>query len=114
MNWQSYLVPGFFLAFLGWRFWRFRLVRRQLPGLLAEGAVIVDVRSPAEFAGGANPGSRNIPLEEIAAACAQLDPGKPVIVCCASGTRSAMAAGVLRAKGFGKVVNAGPWKNTLI
>jgi rhodanese-related sulfurtransferase len=36
-----------------------------------------------------------------------------VVVCCASGTRSAAAAAILKARGFKEVVNAGPWTNTL-
>ncbi len=35
----------------------------------------------------------------------------PSIVCCASGTRSAMAAHRLRRLGFGRVVNAGSWRS---
>ena len=33
--------------------------------LMANGAVIIDVRNPGEFAGGAAPGSENIPLATI-------------------------------------------------
>ena len=36
---------------------------------------------------------------------------RPVIVCCASGTRSAMAAHRLRRLGFKQVVNAGSWRS---
>ncbi|OGR59095.1 MAG: hypothetical protein A2X36_16900 [Elusimicrobia bacterium GWA2_69_24] len=84
-----------------------------MPELLARGAVIVDVRSPGEFAGGNRPGSINIPLDELPARAKELDPSKPVIVCCASGTRSGIARGILMAKGFREVLNAGPWTNTL-
>ena len=80
---------------------------------MAEGAVIVDVRSPAEFGSGANPKSINIPLDQIEAGVSKLDPAKPVVVFCASGTRSAMAARILQGKGFAQVTNAGPWRNTL-
>jgi rhodanese-related sulfurtransferase len=34
-----------------------------------------------------------------------------VIVCCASGTRSAIARLRLRKQGFERVLNAGPWHN---
>lgn len=110
----SYLIPALVLGFLGWRFMGFRRVRGALPGLLGAGAVIVDVRSPGEFAGGAAPGSVNIPLRELASRAGELDPSKPVVLCCASGTRSAMAAAILKRAGFSLVYDAGPWGNTLV
>jgi phage shock protein E len=100
-------------AFVAWRFVSPLLARRKIPQWLKEGAVVVDVRSSGEFAGGARPGSVNIPLDQLAKRSSELDKSKPVILCCASGTRSAMAAGVLRKQGFGRVMNAGPWTNTL-
>lgn len=109
---QSYLMPAALAGFLGWRFLRFRLVRREIPSLLALGGVIVDVRSRGEFAAGAREGSINIPLDELERGVSRLDRAKPVVVCCASGTRSAMAASVLKRKGFQSVLNAGPWTNT--
>lgn len=111
---QSYLIPAAVLAFLGWRRWSFLAVRKRLPELLKQGAVVVDVRSPAEFAAGAGPGSLNIPLGDLAQGLKRLDPAKPVVVCCASGTRSAAAAAILRKNGFTRVVNAGPWTNTVV
>jgi phage shock protein E len=116
MDWkspQSFLVPVLFVGFIIWRFARFRGVKRQIPALLSGGAVIVDVRSRGEYQVGAREGSINIPLDELEQGAARLDPATPVVVCCASGTRSAMAAATLRRKGFAKVVNAGPWTNTL-
>ena len=113
-NFQSYLVPTLFIAFFAWRFLRFRKVKSQLPKLLAEGAVIVDVRSAGEFAQASNPQSINIPLGEIHSRSKELDPGKVIVLCCASGTRSGMAVGILKKNGFNRVMNAGSWMNTLI
>jgi phage shock protein E len=87
------------------------LVRRRLPALLKEGAQVVDVRSVAEYAGGHAAGSVNIPLPEIATRAQELDRNRPVIVCCASGTRSAIAARRLRGQGFKRVLNAGSWRS---
>ncbi len=81
--------------------------------MLKRGGVIVDVRSPGEFAAGANPLSRNIPLGELEGRLKELDPAVPVMVCCASGMRSALAAAILRRAGFQEVVNMGSWSNTL-
>jgi rhodanese-related sulfurtransferase len=106
-------ILGGVLLFVAFRLLRFWRVRGELPKLMAEGAVIVDVRSPAEFASGANPKSINIPLDQMESRASTLDPKKPVVVCCASGTRSAMAARILQGKGFAQVTTAGPWRNTL-
>ena len=90
-----------------------RLLRgRKVPAsLVAEkirsGAVILDVRSPEEFRSGAYPGALNIPLGALAARLSELPKGKPVVVYCASGVRSASAARVLGAAGFADVLNAG-------
>jgi len=107
----DYILPGLIVAFVAWRILSPWLVRRRLPALLQEGAQVVDVRSAGEFAGGHSPGSLNIPLGEIAHRAGELDRERCVIVCCASGTRSAIARLRLRGMGFRRVVNAGPWFN---
>ncbi len=108
---SDYAIPGVVIAFIAWRILSPLLVRRRLPALLEAGAQVVDVRSAGEFAAGHSPGSINIPLQEIGERARQLDPKRCVIVCCASGTRSAMARLRLRGLGFRQVVNAGPWTN---
>ena len=110
---QPYLIPAAVAAFLLFRYIRFRLARGRLPDLAARGAVFVDVRTPAEYASGSRPGSVNIPLDSLARRAAELDKTRPIVLCCASGARSAAAAAILRQLGFAEVVNAGPWKNTL-
>ena len=106
-----YLVPALVIVYLGWRFTSTLLLRRRLPALLAAGAQVVDVRSPAEFAAGHHEGSRNIPLDTLSSPIGALDQGRPVVVCCASGTRSGIALRILRKKGFKQVVNAGSWRS---
>jgi len=67
------------------------------------GARIVDVREPEEYAEGHLPGSVNIPLANLTLTpelCAS-----PLIVVCASGGRSAHAAGILEAAGHPEVAN---------
>ncbi len=75
--------------------------------MVANGAQLVDVRSPQEFGMGAIPGSKNVPLQSIHAAEQVLDKSKPVIVYCASGMRSEQAKGVLSQLGFDAVHNLG-------
>jgi rhodanese-related sulfurtransferase len=107
----DYILPGLVVAFFGWRVVSSLLARRRIPALLKEGAQVVDVRSPAEFFAGHAPGSVNVPLQDIEQGAKALDPNKWVIVCCASGTRSAMAGRKLRNLGFSRVLNAGSWRN---
>ncbi len=70
-------------------------------------AVIVDVREPQEFTSGHIARAINIPLGQIAARSQELKKykEKPVILCCASGARSARAAAMLRKEGFTDVRN---------
>lgn len=110
---QPYLLFAGVAAYLLFRHFRFKAARSRLPGLAADGAVFVDVRSPAEFAAGNRPGSVNIPLETLAGQAQKLDKNKPVVLCCASGARSGIAAGILKGLGFRHATNAGPWQNTL-
>jgi len=107
---QPYLFPLCVLAaFLGWR-WVSRVRgRRAIAGLRGERALVIDVRSPAEFTSGHVSGSLNIPLARLADAPLDVDRGSWLIVCCASGTRSAVAKGILRRRGFAKVINGGSW-----
>ncbi len=107
----DYILPGLAVAYVAWRIGTSIVARRRIPSLLAEGAQVVDVRGPGEFAGGHAAGSVNIPLQDIDARAKELDPNRWVIVCCASGTRSAMARRRLRGLGFSRVLNAGSWRN---
>ncbi|MBS1526348.1 MAG: rhodanese-like domain-containing protein [Bacteroidetes bacterium] len=85
--------------------------KTDLGKLIAEGAQIIDVRTPAEYASGHIKGSVNIPLSTLESRLGKLKKDRPVITCCASGIRSRSAAAILRSKGFGKVYNAGSWLN---
>lgn len=71
------------------------------------GASIVDVRNPDEFSGGAYPGAINIPLPSLAGRLGEIPRDRPVVLYCRSGARSGVAAQMLRAAGFGDVLNAG-------
>ena len=81
--------------------------------LIDKGAVIIDVRTPAEFKEGHIPGSRNIPLDQIGSKSAELKKaGKPVITVCRSGSRSGMAKSKLSASGL-EVYNGGGWQSLI-
>lgn len=85
----------------------------ELNELKAAGALVLDVRTPAEFSQGCVPGSLNIPLDQLPSRLGELDPARPVLLCCASGGRSGMAKQFLDREGFQRTVNAGPWTNLL-
>jgi rhodanese-related sulfurtransferase len=65
----------------------------------------IDVREPGEVAEGTLPGAINIPLGELPGRLHELDPTRRVVLLCRSGARSARAAEMLTADGFGDVVN---------
>lgn len=69
---------------------------------------VVDVRTPAEFMGGHVAGSINIPLQEIPKRLEELKKMKHIILCCASGGRSASATSYLLQQGI-KCENGGSW-----
>ena len=78
----------------------------------AQGAVIIDVRSPAEFASGHADGAVNIPLDQLEAKLGTIkNYQKPVIVCCASGMRSGRAKALLTSRGITDLHDAGSWQN---
>ena len=80
---------------------------------MANGAVIIDVRNPGEFKGGAAPGSQNIPLAAIPGKIKQIKSLEvPVICVCASGMRSGAAKAQLKAAGV-EAYNGGPWTKML-
>lgn len=98
---------------LGYKWWSARRVVAMLPALRQQGATLVDVRSDAEFAGGNAPGTVNIPLPELGRRLNEIPKNVPVVLCCASGTRSGMARLLLKKNGYTQVFNAGRWSNLL-
>jgi phage shock protein E len=80
----------------------------DLASKIQAGAKVVDVRSKAEFNDGHHPKATNIPLDALQARIAEFGPkDKCIIVYCASGGRSAMAARLLKEAGYADVINAG-------
>lgn len=80
--------------------------------LAKKGAIILDVRSKGEYAGGHIKGSINISLDTLSNNLSKLkDKNKVIITCCASGMRSASAKSILKSNGFTQVHNGGGWSN---
>jgi rhodanese-related sulfurtransferase len=97
----------------GYKWWNARRVIGMLPDLKKSGATLVDVRSAAEFASGSAPGTINIPLQELGSRLGEIPKTAPVVLCCASGTRSGMARMMLKKNGYKEVFNIGTWGNFL-
>ena len=77
--------------------------------LIEKGALLVDVRTPEEFAQGHVNASVNIPLDELPNHLSDFDGKENIIVFCRSGARSGMAKSILNQAGYQNVVNGGPW-----
>ena len=84
--------------------------KADLGELVRQGAIIIDVRTKGEYAGGHISGSVNIPLDKLVGSVGKFkDKNQPIITCCASGGRSATAKGVLTSRGYNNVHNGGSW-----
>jgi len=80
---------------------------RPAANLSAE-PIIVDVRTPQEYAGGAFPGAINIPLDDLQMRLGELgSKSREITLYCASGARSAYAQRVLQQLGFTNTKNGG-------
>lgn len=75
------------------------------------GAVLLDVRTPEEYAAGHLPGALNLNYRapDVAEQLARLNPANTYVLYCASGNRSSKTALLLQEQGFQHVVNAGAY-----
>jgi phage shock protein E len=76
---------------------------------IKEGAFLVDVRTPSEFAQGSVKGAVNIPLDALNRSFDKFKNKKHIVVFCRSGARSGQAKSILESNGFSNVINGGPW-----
>ncbi len=97
MRWRQFLTPVSSL--------NFEQCKTYLDGTPADGVTILDVRQPNEYQSGHIPGAKLIPLPQLGERIKELDPKKPVVVYCAIGGRSRVAAQMLAGKGFEEVYN---------
>ena len=97
----------------GYKWWNARKVAGLLPELRQRGATLVDVRSAGEYASGHAPGTLNIPLQELSSRLGEIPKSSPVVVGCASGSRSGMAKLLLKKNGYPDVYNISTWRKFL-
>jgi rhodanese-related sulfurtransferase len=81
--------------------------------LIDNGAFLVDVRTPSEFAEGHVEQSINIPLDTIEQNIQKFKDKNHVLVFCRSGNRSAHAKIILEQHGIKNVTNGGTWQDVL-
>ena len=84
---------------------------KQIAEFTAKNAVIIDVRTYEEFAGGHIKNSKNIPLQVIESKINDIKKlNKPVIACCRTGRRSGIASMILKKNGI-DAMNGGGWQS---
>ena len=76
-----------------------------------DGVVFLDVREPAEVAGGKIAGATSIPRGVLEFSTEKLADAETVVVYCAAGGRAALAGATLKTLGFNDVRNAGGFKD---
>src|SRR5579884_2265209 len=67
--------------------------------------MVVDVRTAVEYGAGHIEDAVNLPLSKLSERVGELPRGRPLVVCCATGYRSAIAVSVLRRHGVGQVTD---------
>lgn len=104
MRWKPFLTPiqSSFTADQAKKF------ITQTPG---DRFTLLDVRQPEEYAAGHIPGALLVPLGDLPKRMSEINQDKPVLVYCAIGGRSRVAAQMMAEEGFGKVYDlAGGFK----
>lgn len=80
--------------------------------LVAKGALLLDVRTPQEFAEDHVLGALNVPVQELSMRLDELGPKeRPIVIYCRSGARSASAKHLLQDAGFRHVHDMGAMFN---
>lgn len=69
--------------------------------------VLIDVRTPEEFASGHIPGAINISVQTMPDRLAEIPRDKAIVVYCHTGNRSATASSILSKAGYGQVYDLG-------
>jgi phage shock protein E len=84
----------------------------KLHDKIQAGALVVDVRTPADFGTGAYPGAVNIPVDQVEKRLSEFgDPKRAIVLYCRSGHRAGQAKSILEKNGFVDVTNGGGLKD---
>ena len=105
VNMAGYMAENLALGFVKNFHWD------ELDALPRDGsAVLLDVRTPGEYARGHGEGFVNIPVDELRQRLDEIPRGKPVYVNCQSGLRSYIACRILAQEGFECYNLSGGWR----
>jgi len=116
MDWiQQNIINILIFSLIAWMLWK-RLIAPKLSGVQSmsasdyhqfrhENHVLIDVRSANEWQSGHPTHAQHIELGSIKSKLDHIPKDKPLVVICASGNRSAMAATLLAQAGFAPVYN---------
>ncbi len=74
-------------------------------------AILIDVRTPGEFASGSVEGAINMPLDQLPFRVKELKGKSNIVVFCKSGMRSSSAKVILAQNGITDVLNGGTWQD---
>lgn len=107
-----FITAGILLAiYVTYRIYRFATLDDGLEEKIANGAIILDVRTEAEYEMGHIDGSMNISLGSIRERYTELDSEKTYITTCSHGLRSVKVESLLKERGFKNVFNGGAWSD---
>ena len=97
MRWRQFFTPV--------QSFDARQAREYMEARAADAYTLLDVRQPKEYNESHLPGAALIPLPDLGERLQEIDPDKPIIVYCAIGGRSRMAAQMMAGKGFREIYN---------
>ncbi len=111
MHWTTLLIVMAFVTILFLLKRSGQISRKDAKAHLQNGAIVIDVRSPAEFSSGHLPSAVNLPMDQIERALPQRvkDRNKPLLLHCHSGMRSGVARKKLQTLGYTNVYNLGSY-----
>ncbi len=78
---------------------------RELRDSAPDSRLLIDVRTPMEYAAGALPGAINIPLDSMRERIGEIPAGREIVLYCGVGLRGYLASNILRNSGFANVRN---------
>jgi len=111
MNWTSVLIALAVLAILFFLKRPGQISSKDAQARLKSGALVIDVRTPAEFSSGHLPGAINLPLDGIEASLPRRvqDKNQVLLLHCQSGMRSGVAVKKLKGLGYTNAYNLGSY-----
>lgn len=109
MNWTALLLFAAVLVLLVMVRRAGQISARSAREYLKNGALVIDVRTPGEYAAGHLPNVIHLPLDQIETTLPRRVPDKNTVLLlhCQSGIRSGMARRKLQALGYARAFNLG-------